>query len=298
VRIWDDPDRSEGAEDVTSQSVASRLSQYERDGFVVLPELLDPSELAAIREAIDAHLRVGASGRNDFEGRRTQRIYSLVGRGECFARTVEHPAVLALVDQLLDPGYLLTASQAICIWPGETPQPIHYDDTFYPLPRPRRAVSVSTIWAVDDFTGENGATEVVPGSHAWGDEEVAHTYQGEPSGAAKPELAERLVPVEMSAGSCVVFSGTLLHRGGAHDGSAPRRAFSHQYCQPWARQQENFFLSIPRERARRLSPRIQQMLGYSIHGPFMGQVAGRHPRKTLEPGYRNSLEVDDEQLER
>jgi ectoine hydroxylase-related dioxygenase (phytanoyl-CoA dioxygenase family) len=69
---------------------------------------------------------------------------------------------------------------------------------------------------------------------------------------------------------------------------------SHQYCEPWARQQENYFLSIPPERAARMSPRLQELLGYSIHPPFMGQIAGRHPRKSLLPGYRNSLVQDDE----
>jgi ectoine hydroxylase-related dioxygenase (phytanoyl-CoA dioxygenase family) len=91
----------------------------------------------------------------------------------------------------------------------------------------------------------------------------------------------------------VLFSGTLLHRGGANRSSATRRAFSHQYCEPWARQQENFTLSIPRERAAAMSPRLRQLLGYSIHPPFMGQLAGRHPEKFLEDDYVNSLVADD-----
>ena len=84
-----------------------------------------------------------------------------------FERTTEHPLVLELVDKLLHPGYLLTASQAICIHPGETPQPVHYDDSFYIIPRPRPAVSVSTIWALDDFTAANGGTEIIPGSNSY-----------------------------------------------------------------------------------------------------------------------------------
>ncbi len=85
----------------------------------------------------------------------------------------------------------------------------------------------------------------------------------------------------------------LLHRGGANRSTLPRWAMSHQYCEPWARQQENYTLSVPHARAAEMSPRLQALLGYSIHPPFMGQVAGRHPGKVLRPGYRNSLEVDD-----
>ncbi len=101
------------------------------------------------------------------------------------------------------------------------------------------------------------------------------------------------MPVEMQAGSLVLFSGTLLHRGGANRSSAPRLAFSHQYCEPWARQQENFTVSVPRERAKAMSPRLRQLLGYSIHPPFMGQLAGRHPEKALADDYVNSLLADD-----
>lgn len=279
--------------------VRSLLEQYEKDGYVILRDALGPAELAEVRSALAPYLTDGRSGRNDFEGERTKRVYSLVGRGEVFEQTALHPTVLAMVDQLLEQNYLLTASQAICIYPGETPQPVHFDDTFYRIPRPRRAVSVSTIWAVDDFTAENGGTEIVPGSHLWSDAAVASAYggpldQGAPASSAPSALAKELVHLEMPAGSCVVFAGTLLHRGGHNRSEHTRSAFSHQYCEPWARQQENYFLSVPRERAAKMPRRLRELLGYSIHPPFMGQVAGRHPQKVLAPGYRNSLLVDDE----
>jgi ectoine hydroxylase-related dioxygenase (phytanoyl-CoA dioxygenase family) len=89
----------------------------------------------------------------------------------------------------------------------------------------------------------------------------------------------------MPAGGCIVFAGTLLHRGGRHRGDRPRCAFSHQYCEPWARQQENFVLGIPFDVAREMPPRLQEMLGYSIHPPFIGQLSASHPRKALASGY-------------
>lgn len=278
-------------------SLTRRLDHYHEHGFVILRDVLGASEIAALRAALQPYLDLDFRGRNNFEGERTQRVYSLAGRGAVFERTAEHPAVLELVDTLLQPGYLLTASQAICIQPGETPQPVHYDDTFYTLPRPRPAVSVSTIWALDDFTAVGGATEVIPGSHAWDDERVANTYTTDPDMPTDEKLAALLRPVEMPAGSLVFFAGTLLHRGGANRSEFPRRAFSHQYCEPWARQQENFTLSVPRERAQAMSPRLRQLLGYSIHPPFMGQLAGRHPEKALAEDYVNSLVADDDAIE-
>src|SRR5258708_27387171 len=113
---------------------------------------------------------------------------------------VEPPRVRAMVDTLLEPRYLLSAALAINRLPGETEQSWHYDDGFYTLPRPRPPVSVSTIWALDDFTELNGATEVVPGSHHWGTD----LPQGDDP---------RRVPVTMPAGSGGVVSGTLWHRG-------------------------------------------------------------------------------------
>ena len=274
-------------------STDHHLARYHEQGFVILRDVLGASEIKALRVELQPYLDLGVQGRNNFEGERTQRVYSLVGRGTVFERTAENPAVLELVDALLQPGYLLTASQAICIHPGETAQPVHYDDTFYTLPRPRPAVSVSTIWALDDFTAASAGTEVIRGSHAWDDEQVATTYMAAPDVPVDEALEAQLTAVEMPAGSLVLFAGTLLHRGGANRSSASRRAFSHQYCEPWARQQENFTVSIPRERAKAMSPRLRQLLGFSIHPPFMGQLAGRHPEKALADDYVNSLVADD-----
>ena len=280
------------------------LTTYHEQGYVILPDVLGRAEVDGLRAGLQPYLDLGFAGRNNFEGEKTQRVYSLVGRGREFEVPTEHPMVLEWVDRLLQPGYLLTASQAICIHPGETPQPLHTDDSFYPFPRPRAAISVSTIWALDDFTAMGGGTEVIPGSHAWTDAEVSAVFDPLEKGTlnnaldaeGEESLAERLTPVEMSAGSVVIFAGTLLHRGGGNASAKTRRAFSHQYCEPWARQQENFQLSVPPDRAKRMSPRLRQLLGYSIHGPFMGQIAGRHPQKMLEDGYQNSLIEDDETI--
>jgi ectoine hydroxylase-related dioxygenase (phytanoyl-CoA dioxygenase family) len=276
-----------------SDATSEDLHQLEEHGFVVIERLLSANDVAAMRAALQPHLTAELLGRNNFEGHRTERVYALVGKHPVFTALVEHPRVLAICDALLEANYLLTASQAINIHPGETPQPLHSDDAFYRIARPRQAVSLSTIFALDDFTTENGATQIVPDSHRWDDRYVAEFFAGidfrtrdvtarVPEDAPLPdELAARLQDVTMPSGSVIVFLGTLLHRGGANRSTRSRLAVSNQYCEPWARQQENYTLAIPPERARHLPERVQQLLGYSIHPPFMGHVNGVHPRRLL-----------------
>ena len=263
----------------------SHVQRLQRDGYTIIEDFLSPEDLREVRAGLAPYLDTHA-GRNNFEGYKTERVYTLVARGKIFEKICEEPRVLALLDKFLLPNYLLTASQAICIHPGETPQPLHADDMFYRIPRPRPAISMSTIVAVDAFTAENGGTEILPGSHAWSDADIASAYDGSDHDVeAHQVLVRQLVPLRMPAGACVVFSGTLLHRGGANSSNAPRLAFSNQYCEPWARTQENFFLGVPAELAREMSPCVQQLLGYSIWPPFMGQVTARHPLKTLDRGW-------------
>jgi ectoine hydroxylase-related dioxygenase (phytanoyl-CoA dioxygenase family) len=265
------------------------LEELDSQGYTVIADFLGENDLADVRAGLAPHLSTH-SGRNNFEGLLTERVYTLVARGPCFERIAEDARVLALLDRVLAPGYLLTASQAICIRPGETPQPIHYDDSFYPLARPRPSISFSTIVAVDAFTAENGGTEIIPGSHRWSDARIAGAYDGRDADAPMPPALEReLVPMVVPAGACIFFHGTLMHRGGANRSAAPRLAFSNQYCEPWARTQENFYLGVPPDLVAGMSPRLQTLLGYEIMAPFMGHVTASHPTKVLRPGYVNAV---------
>lgn len=252
---------------VESQIVDADLAALQRDGYVVLPDLLTAQELDEIREAVAPLL--DRRGRNQFEGHTTQRVYSVLNKTRSCDRIVDHPRVLALLDRLFLPNYLLSMLQVINILPGEQAQMLHTDDSFYPLPRPRTALGAATIWAIDDFTADNGATDIIAGSHLWGDR--------------MPQDGER-EPVVMKAGSCVFLLGTLWHGGGANRSEHPRLALTAQYCEPWLRPQEAFTLSATRDTVRAVSEDIRRMLGYSIHPPFIGQVDGMHPKRLLEPG--------------
>lgn len=254
------------------------------DGFTVIEDFLTPDSLAAARAGLERHLGTH-TGRNNFEGFRTERVYTLVARAKVFEDITEDPRLLALLDRWLLPGYLVTASQGICIHPGETAQGVHMDDSFYRLPRPRGPASMSVIVAVDEFTATNGASEVIPGSHAWDQDKVDAVMAG--------GTRDLLQPVIMPAGGAIVFQGHLLHQGGANRSEGSRLAFTNQYCQPWGRTQENFFLGVPQDRVRAMSPRLQRLLGYDIWPPFMGHVTASHPLKALDPDWVAPVVADE-----
>ena len=255
-------------------SAAELADAIRREGYAIAEALISPREVAEIKAALAPWLRGEKMGRNDFEGYRSERVYALLAKAPPVAGIVEHPAVLEVLDQLLTAHYRLSACLAIQVHPGETAQGWHFDDAYVFQPRPRRMLGVSAIWALDDFTESNGATELIPGSHLWGPED-----QPAPDDA-------RALKVRMPAGSAVLFAGTTLHRGGAHGDACPRLAITPQYCEPWIRQIENMALAVPAEQARGYSERIQELLGYDIFEPtFVGYVDGMHPKRLLDPGY-------------
>ena len=255
--------------EVPVEDVDQCMAALERDGYVIIEHLISPELAAEIKEDLVPRF-VHDSGRNNFEGFKTQRLYAFFEKSLACNPLVEHPLVLACLDRIFEPNYLLSQLQAINILPGEAQQPLHHDDLFYRVPRPRQALGAATIWAIDDFTEQNGATVVIPKSHLWDDRQPTQ------------EDIEQQVPVVMPAGSVVLFLGTLWHAGGANRSEAARLCVSAQYCAPWCRTQENYSLSLSRETVKKCSEHIQRMLGYSIHAPFMGFVDGKHPKRLLE----------------
>lgn len=253
----------------SAEHLVGVLAELESQGYVVLPELVPEQELLTIKEQLSPYLRGERFGRNDFEGHRSERIYALLAKAPAVASLVEHPTVLHILDALLMPNYLLSANLAINVHPGETHQQFHFDDGFCHLPRPRPPLGWSAIWAVDEFNLDNGATEIIPGSHVWDDQ-------------VPTERHSDIQKITMSPGSVLIFSGTLWHRGGANQGKATRLAITPQYCQPWVRPIETMTLAVPPRLATRFSSRVQALLGYSIHPPFMGYVDGMHPRRLID----------------
>jgi hypothetical protein len=235
------------------------------EGYVIIENLITPSQCAQIKN--QCMPLMSHTGRNNFEGEKTQRIYNVLGKTRCSDRLADHPRILGLMDLLFRPNYLLSQSQVINILPGESQQAFHYDDSFYQIPRPRPPLGAASIWAIDDFTEENGTTVIVPKSQEWDGQQIPTT--------------ERRIKAVMPAGSAIFFLGTTWHGGGENLSSKPRLAVTHQYCEAFMRQQENYLLELDKDIVRSLSPELRSLVGYSIYPPFMGMVDGKHPLRLL-----------------
>ena len=262
-------------------------AQFDRDGYIQFDRVLSDETLSNIRAALAPYLDADVHGRNEFEGLETNRIYALLAKGDVFADLAAHPLTLAFAEADLGADCLLSACLAINLHPGETPQPWHFDDSHYLWPRPRPSLGVSAFWAIDDTTEDNGATEILPGSHLWEDDVIDGSVgvddfkrgnARDADAGARADIKKAIMP----AGSLMLTKGTLWHRGGANVSTAPRLIITPQYCPGWTRQLENMAIAVPPDIAKTLPKRARELIGYSIHGPFMGYVDGRHPDRALD----------------
>lgn len=275
------------------RSLTDWRAQFDEDGYIIIDNVMSTEEISAVREALCPYLEQDITGRNDFEGLKSNRVYALLAKSPVFAEMVTHPLALAFAEADLGQSCLLSACLAINLQPGETVQPWHHDDSHMAAPMPRPSWGVSAFWAIDAMTRTNGATEVLPGSHRWGGNDVMAlnpTISGEKNVFEDRKIRDvhddpakhpKAVKATMPAGSLMLTKGTLLHRGGANQSDAPRLIVTPQYCVGWARQLENMMAAIPPQIAATLPRRAQELIGYSIHPPFMGYVDGVHPSKKL-----------------
>jgi hypothetical protein len=243
------------------------LDALRSDGVAVCDGVLDADRVARMHDELDAILDATPTGRNDFEGFGTKRIYRLFGKTRSFDDLAIDPVLLGVADGLIGPSQL-SAPTGILIGPGEPAQVLHRDDSIYPIPEPHPDVVLNTMWAFDDFTVANGATRFVAGSHRW-----------EPG--RRPGADEPVVHAEMPAGSVAFYTGSIWHGGGANTTAAPRLGVILEYAAAWLRPQENHVVGVPPDVVATLPERLQELLGYGIYPPFVGYVDGRHPRRFL-----------------
>ena len=249
----------------SADSTAEELvAELDRSGCVVVDELLSRPEAQAIGDELRAILESTPTGRSDFEGYLTRRIYAVFAKTRCLDAVATHPLVRAVIEQVLG-HHQLSAPTVIQIGPGEKAQVLHHDDGIYPLPHPHDEVVFNTMWALDDFTEENGATRMIVGSHR----------QPEPPAEPKIDLAT------MSMGSVLLYVGSLWHGGGDNRTDRPRLGAAIEYVASWLRPQENNVLAVPPAIVAGLSEDLQELLGYNVRPPFLGYVDGRHPRRVL-----------------
>lgn len=247
------------------------IAAIERDGCVIVRELAPRPTMQAIERELAPYLASTPPGEGYFVGRRTKRMGRLFLKSPASRALALEPLVLGVMDAFLRPwcsSYQINLTQAIQIFPGEPAQVFHKDDELFPHGGGSRCeYMINALWAHDDFTRENGATRIVPGSHR---EEVTRD----------PEPA-RIAYAEMPRGSVVIYLGSALHSGGANVSTRPRTAVVMSYCLGWLRQAENQYLAYPPDIARTLPPELQRLIGYEIHKPNLGWYEGQDPAVVL-----------------
>jgi len=246
------------------------IPTLERDGYVIIENLLNADQLASISAELAPYLAARAPGDGNLMGQRTRRFGRLLLRSQTVQELVTHPLVLSIADALLLPycvRYHINYTGVMYLEPGETAQPLHRDTGFYPIQNPAPPLLLSTMWAISDFTANNGATCLIPGSRHWED-------------AREPTAAEIAV-AEMPAGSVLLYIGNTLHGGGANRSDDPRFGLALHYALGWLRQEENQYLAVPPDEARALPQQIQELLGYSLGSAALGFVDHQDPNEFL-----------------
>ena len=240
--------------DAESNAIVAAVQQ---DGAVILDDVLNENFIAALREETDPYMEHTSNGEDHFAGHHTTRTGGLLVRSEKCRELIEHQTILNPCNEFLAPyceRVQLHLTQIIRIRPGETAQTIHRDRWAWGKHLSHLEPQFNTLWAITDFTSENGATQVVPGSTQWPDDQEI-----------KPE---QITQAERKAGSVLVYSGSVFHGGGANTSDQDRIGINITYALGWLRQEENQYLSCPPELAKDLSPTLQGLAGYA-----MGQYA-------------------------
>jgi ectoine hydroxylase-related dioxygenase (phytanoyl-CoA dioxygenase family) len=263
-----------------------------RDGAVIIDQLATPQAMDAIAAELKPWCDATPFGPDSFSGRRTRRTGGLVARSPLCRDLVMHPLILATTGKLLEHSHTfqLHLTQLIAIGAGEPAQAIHRDQwafDFYPFPK-GYDVQCNTLWAMTDFTEENGATRVIPGSNLFDDKLKFKT--------------EDTIAAEMSKGSVLLYSGSVYHGGGANQSSATRVGLNITYNVSWLRQEENQYLSVPLAIARTLPVELLRLIGYQRGAYALGYVDDlRDPIEVVRPdlkkrglGHRESVQVESQ----
>lgn len=272
---------------LSPDSFTQAITDVHDRGYSIVEGVLSSGDCGAYRELLENHMAKSPLGRNVFEGTKSHRLYALLSKSPRFAHMIQHPVALAFAEHFLGNTCLLSACLSINLHPGETVQPWHTDDGHISVPQPHGIFGISVFWALDDTTEENGATEILPFSHRWDSHEIegrldnAHFAQRDDLDGS---VAQNVTAVKatMPAGSVMIMRSDVWHRGGANHTDRDRLIVTPQYCAGWARPLETMLLAVPPEKAASLPHRTQELLGYSIHTPFMGYVDGMHPKRILQ----------------
>ncbi len=243
-----------------TDSVETMTSALENEGAIIIDHLIDEDVIDRFNGDLRAEFdRQGHLFQGDFNGYKTLRIGAVTKHSSEFPTLLAHPVILEIADAILKPHcevYQVGSTTAIEILPGEVAQVLHADDTCYPSHLLAFEAQISVLWALDDFTEDNGATQVV-------------MRQDRPDDEADFDKAP-IQKAVMPKGSVVIYLGSTIHGGGANNSDKPRKALVNTYCLGWLRQEENQYLSLTHEEVSALTEPVRRLLGYQAHGPYLG----------------------------
>ena len=249
------------------------VDEIAEQGYTILRDVFDADRAGALVADLERREQELGTGpaHNSFEGTRTLRVYHLLAHGRRWQELAVDPAVLPVVEGVLDPGCLMSSLSSIRIQPEEVAQPIHADDQVIPLGKPHAPTVCNTMWALTDFTEANGATRIIPGSHL---RDHSPDY-GAPYDS---------IPAEMARGSVLVWHGSLWHGGGANHTGEDRISIAANYCAGFIRQQENQQLGLDQDLVRTFPRRLQELVGYGIYHGLIGHIDKHEPAELVLDG--------------
>lgn len=254
--------------DVEAEIVSTELT---RNGCAIVEELADADTMVQLQAELQPYLESAPLGKTDFAGHTSRRRSNLLSKSPTCRELAIHPLTLAVCETVLGPhcvDFRLHVTALVELLPGEVRQGIHRDGGIYPIRHPQPPTTLATFWAYTDFTTDNGATLVAPGSHQW-----AHERE--------PEEHE-LIQAVMRCGSVLIYTSSLWHGSAANRSNRPRTGMALHYNLGWLRQEENQVLSAPPEVAKAFPERLQRLIGYDLHGPYLGFIEQGNPHQLVE----------------
>ncbi|HUF99494.1 MAG TPA: phytanoyl-CoA dioxygenase family protein [Ilumatobacter sp.] len=242
----------------SAAEVAAHLRTW---GYAIVDDLADSATMDQLDAESHPYIEASNVGRDEYDGRHTRRTGMLIARCPTARKLVMDPLVVGAVRTFLDhvTSVQLHLTQIISIAPGETAQKVHRDQMafdFFPFPADYH-VQCNTMWALTDFTAENGGTFVIPGSSSVSDSE----------GLAMPGTQ-----VEMRRGSVLFYDGKVFHGGSGNTSDGYRKGVNITYSVGWVRQEENQYLACPPDIARELDDDLLKMMGYQEGAFALGYV--------------------------
>jgi ectoine hydroxylase-related dioxygenase (phytanoyl-CoA dioxygenase family) len=248
------------------------IDLLEQDGAAIVDGFVSDAWLAefnaAVQTSVDHYTPYdyGEPEAEEFLGRQTVRLNGLMNKAPNYIDLISDERLLTVMDHFLGPQcgqYRLNSSEVIEIHGGETAQELHWDDVIWPAHfwAPDKLLQFNVMVAATDFTENNGATQVVPGSHRW-------------DHSTREAKAEEVTLATMKAGSAVFIPGKTLHGGGTNTDGTKRRAIVASYVLGWLRTQENHFLHTSVEQAKTWPQRVRELLGYDLYAHYDDNIQG------------------------